>query len=72
MRLRAVQERDGAPPIELFRRLLQPGEFRSERGLQTLAVELAPGGGRLVLEVEGLSSDHPGTDWLGVSRLEVR
>lgn len=72
VRLRAVQERDGAPPIELFRRLLQPGEFRSERGLQTLAVELAPGGGRLVLEVEGLSSDHPGTDWLGVSRLEVR
>ncbi|MBI5362611.1 MAG: hypothetical protein HZA53_05490 [Planctomycetes bacterium] len=72
VRCRIVQEREGRGPLELLRRDFRPLEFKSDRGLHAFQVELAPGGGRLLLLVESLTNERPGTDWLGWTRLEVR
>lgn len=72
IRVRVVQEREGEAPVHLRTLTLDPGTLQSDRGPRALEFALAPGGGRLVIHVESVSTDRPGTDWLGVGRFFVQ
>ena len=72
VRFRIVQVRAGSAPVELASGELHPLTRQSDRGLHEFTLQLEAGGGSLELHVESVSTERPGTDWIGFSGVTIR